>query len=124
MKTKNFAKGRLGENIAKAYLQKKSYKFVEANFLIRGGEIDLIMIDNNCLVFVEVKLKIGVKFGRPEEMISRNKISTIKKTAKMFLIQNPLLAKMYDKVRIDAVCIEMKNNKEINWIKHYQNIDI
>lgn len=124
MKKYNRNKGRLGENMAKSFLERKTYKFVEANFLMRGGEIDLIMTDGDFLVFVEVKLKIGQDFGSPEEMINKKKIGLIKKTAQMFLMERPKIDKDYKKYRIDAVCIELNKNKTINRIKHYQNIDL
>ena len=124
MKKYNRNKGKFGENMAKSFLEKKNYKLVEANFFMRGGEIDLIMTDNDFLVFVEVKLKIGETFGSPEEMINRAKIAFIRKTAQMFLLENPKLANIYKRQRIDVVCIKLNQDKSIDRINHYQNVDL
>jgi len=124
MKQENFVKGRLGEQIARNFLEEKGYKHIESNFYVRGGEIDLIMNDGQSLVFIEVKLKTGDEFGSPEEMINTGKIGNIRKTAWLFLMERPILAKTYTKLRIDTVCIVMKDKKEISKIKHYQNISI
>ncbi len=50
--------GKLGEKLATKYLKAKGYKLFARNWKCRVGEIDLILIDNNELVFVEVKARI------------------------------------------------------------------
>lgn len=116
-KTENYHKGRNGENIAKDFLIKKGYLFVEANFENKIGEIDLIMIDNSWLVFVEVKYKSDDSLGIPEEMISKNKIWQVKKVAESYLVEKSRELKKYEKYRIDAVCILG------SIVRHYENID-
>jgi putative endonuclease len=39
--------GREGENLAKVYLEKKGYKFLDRNFKRIHGEVDLIMMDGD-----------------------------------------------------------------------------
>ncbi len=117
VKEENYAKGRLGEDLAKVYLKNKGYEFIEANFENKIGEIDLIMSDGDWLVFVEVKFKSDDKLGLPEEMISRQKIWQIKRVAESYLVENKHQLKGYEKFRIDAVCIL----GEV--ISHYKNID-
>ena len=56
------------------FLEKKGYELVEMNYRNRMGEIDLVMIDGDVLVFIEVKLTVGDRFGSPEEMINKNKL--------------------------------------------------
>ena len=124
MKKYNRNKGIFGENMAKSFLEKKNYKLVDSNFFMRGGEIDLIMTDNDFLVFVEVKLKIGETFGSPEEMINKAKIAFIRKTAQVFLLKNPKMANIYKRQRIDVVCIKLKQDKSIDRINHYQNVGL
>jgi len=116
MKTKeeNYHKGRYGENIAKEYLIKKGYVFIEANFENKIGEIDLIMSDGDWLVFVEVKYKSDDRLGIPEEMISPNKIWQVKRVAESYLVERRI--KYFEKFRLDAVCILDKE------IRHYENI--
>lgn len=47
--------GRLAENIALDFLQKKNYKILYQNWKCALGEIDLIFKENETIVFVEVK---------------------------------------------------------------------
>jgi putative endonuclease len=123
MKAFNYKVGKQGENIAREYLVKKGYTLVQANFHNRYGEIDLIMVKDSSLIFVEVKLKIGEQFGSPEEMINSKKIWQVKKTAEAFLQQNQRLAQKYPEYQVDAVCIVLDENQEIERINHWENIE-
>ena len=60
----NKFKGGYGEEIATTYLKKKKYKIIEKNYANRIGEIDIIAEDKNVLVFVEVKARETLEFGR------------------------------------------------------------
>lgn len=71
-------KGLLGEKMARKYLQKKGYKLLEKRYRINGGEVDLIMKDGDCFVFVEVKYRpdgasgdglAAVDFGKEKRII-------------------------------------------------------
>ena len=86
------------------------------------GEIDLIMSDKDWLVFVEVKLKIGNRFGQPEEMINKNKLNQIKRVAELFLVSESQIAQKFVRYRVDAVCIELNEDKTINRINYYDNL--
>ena len=85
-KKENYNKGKNGEEMAREFLVKKGFGLVEINYKNKIGEIDLIMIDKDWLVFVEVKLKVGDKFGTPEEMINKKKMSQIKRVAESYLV--------------------------------------
>lgn len=118
-KAKNYKKGKVGERIARRYLERKGWKWVESNYKNQRGEIDLIMEDNDTLVFVEAKLKLGERYGRPEEMISRAKIGQIRRVAEAYVV---LEKPSWQKFRIDAVCIVIKD-KRIKRISHYENLE-
>lgn len=118
MKSFNFAKGRVGEEIAKKYLIEKGMTWIESNFDCDIGEIDLIMNQGDRLVFVEVKYKSDDQLGIPEEMIGNFKINQVRRVAEIYLLKNPKIKRKYEKYRIDAVCILG------NEVKHYENIGI
>ncbi len=121
-KKENYNKGKNGEEKALEFLLKKGFELVEMNYENKIGEIDLIMVDNDWLVFVEVKLKVGDKFGTPEEMINKKKLSQIKRVAESYLVLEKKKIKRFEKFRIDAVCMVTDENKEILRINHYENI--
>ncbi len=121
-KVQNYNKGKEGEQIARDLLIQKGFNLIESNYSNNLGEIDLIMTDKDWLVFVEVKLKIGDKFGSPEEMISKKKLSQVKRTAESFLILESPMVQQYKKYRIDAVCIVLNEDNSIQRIQHYENL--
>ena len=49
--------GREGEAAAAAYLRKKRYEVIGANYRCRFGELDLIAKKQELVIFVEVKLR-------------------------------------------------------------------
>ena len=105
IKQLNYAKGKFGEEEAKQFLIDKGFSFIEANFKNDTGEIDLIMSDNDWLVFVEVKYKSDDYMGLPEEMIDKRKLSQVKRVADYYLMTHSDMKKLFIKYRIDAVCI-------------------
>jgi len=122
MKTQNFKKGRVGEEIARKFLLEKGFEIIEQNYSNDLGEIDIIALDNEWLVFVEVKLKIGDRFGLPEEMIPKGKIWQIKRVAEMWLLKNEKMRRKYPQQRIDAVCIVTDTDYNVLSLKYYDNI--
>jgi putative endonuclease len=65
-------KGRSGEDLARARLSAKGYRFLRANYRTRGGEVDLIMERGDTVVFVEVKARGDGEgqFGTPQESVT------------------------------------------------------
>lgn len=119
-KKDNFAKGKIGEQIACSYLKNKGYQIIETNFQNRFGEIDLICAKGKKIFFVEVKLKIGDDFGSPEEMINKRKIYQLEKMAQIFLQERNILD--YSSLQLDAVCIVLNKSLKLTRISHYPNI--
>ncbi len=117
MKTQNYKKGKEGEEEALKYLENKNYVLVEKNFQNDLGEIDLIMTDNEWLVFVEVKYKHDDILGLPEEMIGKNKLAQVRRVAESYLVQRKEVVKNFEKYRIDGVCILAQE------IRHYVNLE-
>lgn len=118
MKQFNRLKGKEGEEMAESYLRKQGYRIIEMNHQTKFGELDIIATKNNILVFVEVKFKQTEDFGTPEEMIGKNKLTQVQRTAEMYLLNNPDIAKKYEKYQIDAICIV----EETGRITHYENL--
>ena len=55
MTNKSF--GNRGEYLARLFLEEKGFVFIRANYRTKHGEIDLIMQENDEIVFVEVKTR-------------------------------------------------------------------
>lgn len=108
---------RLGEKLASEYLQKQGYKIIEKNFRKGYGEIDVIAIDKDTLVFVEVKTKTSNSFGTPFEAITPFKIKALERTAMFYKKLHPELP---DALRIDAVSVILSkdNSAKIELLKN------
>jgi len=100
--------GDLGEKAASLILQRHNYKIVARNYRSRFGEIDIIALDDDTLVFVEVKLRTSLRFGLPEEAVGRTKIEKIKKVGFEFWKKNFPHIK---KIRIDVVSLKFSDGK-------------
>lgn len=111
--------GKLGEGLARKYLEEKGYGFVAENHRYQRAEIDLIFKDDSrkILVFVEVKTRKSKLFGEPEESVTEHKQLQLVKSAEGFLINHE---EYYDyEKRFDVVAISF-NGKE-NKINHIEN---
>jgi putative endonuclease len=82
--------GRGGEEEAARFLTQKGYRILERNFRAERGEIDLVAIDGNSLVFIEVKTKAKDGFGEPEDWVSPKKQRQIGKVAMAYLQKHGL----------------------------------
>ncbi|HBN96216.1 MAG TPA: YraN family protein [Firmicutes bacterium] len=105
----------LGEQLAKEYLLGQGLQFVEANFRLRMGEIDLIMKDGETLVFVEVKYRTSERWGTSVEQVTGRKIQKIKRVAQGYL-QGYFQDAPY--VRFDVIGISPCGaGYRFNWVK-------
>jgi len=116
MKQCNRSTGRTGEDIAAEFLSNKHFQILERNFSNKFGEIDIIAKDKDVLVFVEVKTKIGIDFGSPEEMVGRGKLHRIRSMATMYLKGKSVSC------RIDVVAIVLKPDNEVVRLTQYENV--
>jgi putative endonuclease len=116
--------GAIGEEIAAAFLAMRGIRAIEKRFRRRGGEIDLVCRDECAaeagrnrpeIVFVEVKTRSNLAFGRPEAGLSRDKKERILHTAEQYLYEHDLLD-CY--ARIDVVSILFDGGLPTS-IRHY-----
>ena len=80
--------GKKGENLALKLLKKKGYRLLVRNFRAGHKELDLVMLDGDCLVFVEVKARSSSAFGRPQEFVDYRKQKNLIMAANCFIAEN------------------------------------
>ncbi|MBN1573993.1 MAG: YraN family protein [Deltaproteobacteria bacterium] len=98
------SRGRDGELIAKKRLEKLGYKILETNYRTRGGEIDIVAMEGNTVVFVEVKTRSrGGLMGAVEAVDSR-KIKRISEAALQYITDKDLHRMT---VRFDVVAVDV-----------------
>ena len=78
-------RGKLAEEWAANWLEKKGYKLLEKNYRFSHAEIDLILTYQGLLVFVEVKFRSGTGFGYAEEFVDHTKKKRIIKAAENYI---------------------------------------
>lgn len=86
------SEGTLGEDFAHKYLSEQGWKILAAPYLCNIGEIDIIALDGEDLVFIEVKSRSSRAYGDPVLAVTRNKQKRIIKTARHFLTNSRLPA--------------------------------
>ena len=73
------------EDIAAEFLQRQGLELLVTNYRNRTGEIDLIMIDDQTLVFIEVKQCPDSWFGLSEKSVGMAKQAKLRRTAASYL---------------------------------------
>ncbi len=84
---KNKSLGARGERCASDYLKRLQYKILEQNWRCNYGEADIIALDDEDLVFVEVKTRSTLAQGFPCEAVDRNKRAKYENIALSYLAQ-------------------------------------
>ena len=107
-----------GEELALNFLLEKGYALVHRNYRVRSGELDLIMKDGDCLVFIEVRSKTRIAHGTPIETVNYAKRRQIEKTARHYLHRYRIDESVY--CRFDVIGIIMLPNQP-PVIEHIEN---
>lgn len=120
MKPNNFKQqlGAWGERLAEAYLIDQGLELLERNFRTSYGEIDLVMLQGDQLVFVEVKTRSSDAFGLPEESVTERKKEHLLQAAQQYMEDHPDSQLDW---RIDVVSIRKKAGNdpvEIIWFEN------
>ena len=108
------AVGRRAEQQALHFLVTRGLKPVARNFRCRGGEIDLIMLDGDCLTFVEVRFRTSVKFVSAVQTVDLRKQRKIIRTAAMYVARNRQFAD--HTMRFDVIAVEGSKRLSFVWI--------
>lgn len=102
------------ERLAESYLCRQNLTLIERNFNCKSGEIDLIMRDQDYLVFVEVRYRENNEFGGALASITPGKQSKLRRAAQLYLIQH--FGNSPPPCRFDAIGIE--GNDELEWVQN------
>jgi len=115
--------GQIAEEFASYYLVSQGLTYLEKNFHNRQGEIDLIMKDQDVLVFVEVKYRKNSNFGGAIAAVPYKKQQKIRQCAKFYL-QRSQINEYNTPCRFDVVAVEGDINEntqtapQITWLRN------
>lgn len=106
------AEGAVAEDRAAEYLLTKGYTLVTRRRKVAGGEIDLVCLDGETLVFVEVKARRTQGF-RPEEALGAAKAAHLRTAAREWVDACGDEGREW---RFDLIAIDRAG------LRHYENV--
>lgn len=110
--------GNKGERLAARFLKEQGYRIIAWQYRTALGEIDLIALDGECVVFVEVKTRRSSDAGHPVEAVGHHKQTQLTRLALAYLKRHNLLNHA---ARFDVVAIIWSQGKQPPEIVHYKN---
>jgi putative endonuclease len=97
------AVGAYGERLAARYLVDSGMHILDRNWRCEQGEIDIVAMDDRCLVIVEVKTRRSLAFGSPVEAVTAVKAARLRRLACCWLAEHRSLVDSVADVRIDVI---------------------
>jgi putative endonuclease len=115
-------RGDAAEARACDFLSTSGLRLLAQNVRCRGGEIDLICLDRDILVFVEVRRRASARFGSAAESITMTKRQRIILAARWWL--NGAGRRHANRAcRFDALLFDGPDVQTPNWIRHAFELD-
>ena len=109
--------GQRGEQAAARYLERLGYIIVARSDRSRFGELDIVAVDGQTIVFVEVKTRSGCSFDEhPADAVDEDKQRRIARLALLFMKRHELLE--YG-VRFDIVAVLWPADRQAPHIEHF-----
>lgn len=110
--------GRWGEDQAGVFIKEQGITILGSNVRTPYGEIDIIGLDQEQVVFFEVKTRSNINFENPENSVKEKKKTHLIKSADAYMQEHEELP---DDWRIDVIAIIGSMNgkhPEIEWFKN------
>lgn len=105
------------ERLAGQFLKRQGLISVTRNFRCRLGEIDLIMWDDDCLAFIEVRYRASNRFSQAGLTVDIHKQRKLIRTAAFFLAKQSQYADSVVRFDVLAIDADDRGEKTIDWIK-------
>jgi putative endonuclease len=106
-----------GEDVTFRYLQQNGIQILERNWKCKAGEANLIIKEDEDIVFVEVKTRKGITGGFPEETINAAKRARYEKIALHYLASRDLPSA---RIRFDVISVSMMD-KQRAMLRHHRD---
>jgi len=104
------AVGAYGERLAARYLTESGMHILDRNWRCDQGEIDIVAMDDACLVIIEVKTRRSLAFGSPVEAVTAVKAARLRRLAALWLADHRSQVDAVADVRIDVVGVLRPTN--------------
>lgn len=110
--------GRRGEALAARYAKGRGMRIVARGKRLRPGELDLVAVDGEIIVFIEVKTRTSTEAGHPADAVDANKQRRLTHLALAFLKGHGLLEY---RARFDVVAITWPEGRGKPLVEYYEN---
>ncbi|MBD9396236.1 YraN family protein [Pseudomonas sp. PDM11] len=110
------ASGRAAEALAREHLQDHGLRLIEQNWRGKRGELDLVMLDGDTVVFAEVRYRKHSAWGGAVESVDWRKRDKLIATATQFLQQEKRWAK--HPCRFDVIAVGHGTPASLEWIRN------
>lgn len=110
--------GREAEAFALRYLQQQGLQLIAQNWLCKRGELDLVMLDGDTVVFVEVRYRRHSAWGGALESVDFRKQQKLVLAAQLFLQSETQWADAACRFDVVAVEGDPASGPPLNWIRH------
>jgi putative endonuclease len=107
-----------GEAAAARYLKRRGYHIVARGDRLKPGEIDLVAVDRQTVIFVEVKTRESAEAGHPAEAVDAAKQRRLTRAAVAYLKRHGLLE---CPARFDVVAVTWPAGQRRPAIEHFVN---
>ncbi len=107
--------GDQAETTALGFLEREGLKLITRNYRCRSGELDLVMRDRECLVFIEVRYRRDDRFGSAAETVTPVKRERIISAAAWYLQRETEAVDL--PCRFDVVALSAGDGGKIEWVK-------
>jgi putative endonuclease len=108
--------GRRGEQLAADHFERLGWQIVERNYQTRLGELDLVAVDGDTLVFAEVKT---CRLGRrqPWDSLHERKQGQVRKIAGLWFNERRGIP-FFEHVRFDAIGVLVDDREALVRLDH------
>ena len=111
--------GRVGERLALEHLERLGYRVVEQNYRTRFGEIDLVVCDEQTLVFVEVKARRAEAAAGAVESVPPRKQRQVRSMAAAWLVETTERPRARD-LRFDVIAVTVDRHSKLVRLDHLE----
>lgn len=105
LQSQSKSRGHEGEDEACRFITDLGYRIIKRNFTFgKVGEVDIVAMDGDQLVFIEVKARTNsLSYGKPEDAVDWRKQKQLKRVAEGYYHVN----KLFDQAcRFDVIAVD------------------
>jgi putative endonuclease len=122
MSTPRARRGAAAEAFVTGRLERAGYEIIDRNWRARSGELDIIALHGELLVFVEVRSRRGEALGTADESVDARKLQRLMSTALSWLDAHPDHSERV--WRVDLIAVTLDDRGTLSAYNHYENLTL